>query len=96
MDRFAVLGIHDKEVESVVGEVARVRMFVGNKIVDEDFVLPELAPGTIKSEGTYITVLTPTIEARMAEIGKGLIDFTKSEINAVKTQVEQIVEVRDE
>jgi hypothetical protein len=37
---YAILGIHDKDVLSVEGEVVRVRMFVGDQVIDEDFPLP--------------------------------------------------------
>lgn len=66
--KFAILGIHGIEVETVEGNVARVRMFIGDDFVDEDFKLPELWPGTPHTEGVYGTILQPEIEARIKKL----------------------------
>ena len=67
-DKYAILGIHGERVPTVEGNVARVRMFIGDTQVDEDFDLPVLPPGTPETEEVYNSFLKPTIEARIAEL----------------------------
>lgn len=68
MNRFVILGIHGKDVQTVEGNVARVRMFIGNKEIDEDFNLPELPPSVEPTTEVYTFFLKPKIEAKMAEL----------------------------
>lgn len=40
MATYAILGIHGHDCVTVVGDVARVRFFVDDKVLDEDVPLP--------------------------------------------------------
>lgn len=44
--------------------VLRVRFFIGDTIVDEDLVIPELPPWTPQDSVVLEAILTPQIEAR--------------------------------
>lgn len=79
MNSFAILGIHDAAVRTVNsyslgGEylgpknVARVRMFVGDKVVDQDFALPSLPESVAISAELYRDLLAGSIEKRMTEL----------------------------
>ena len=57
---YAILGEHGSEVQTVEGSVARVRMFVRDRVIDEDFPLP--APITVEQQ------LHEMIMARIAEL----------------------------
>lgn len=68
-NKFAILGIHGKDVQTVEGNQARVRMWVnGGEVVDEDFPLPELSSGITPSEQVYGMLLKSSIEKRMMEL----------------------------
>lgn len=78
---YTILGIHGEDVLTVneydergrlVKEhnVARVRMFIGDKIIDEDFPLPEVHPSIPKTIELYNTMLQDAIQKRMAELEK--------------------------
>lgn len=67
-DKFTILGIHGKEVGTVEGNVARVRMEVGGETYDEDFELPIMHPSVPKTEEIYQFMLQDQIEARMSEL----------------------------
>jgi hypothetical protein len=71
-NRFVILGIHDEDVHTVDGNVARVRMFVGDREIDEDFDLPNIPKGSgiQKNVETYKYFLTEAIEKRMTELEK--------------------------
>lgn len=58
--KYELLGIHGDKVLTVEGNVARVRMYIGNEQVDEDFALPKTI--TVKQQ------LDTLIQSRMAEI----------------------------
>ncbi len=77
---FVVLGMHG-DTTTVTGSVARVRMFVGDNSVDEDFQIPRLL--TVEEQ------LKTAIEARFVELKEGITDPSKSMI--VKAQAEQII-----
>lgn len=65
---YAILGIHDKKVDTIEGNVARVRLFINGEKTDEDFPLPELMPGVVPSAEVYGMVLKPAILKRIAEL----------------------------
>lgn len=82
---FVILGIHDEDVTTVndykveangqqtlvkENNVARVRMYVGNKQIDQDFPLPQIPreSGVPKNAETYKFFLTPEINKRMTEL----------------------------
>lgn len=66
-----ILGIHGEKVLSVAENVARVRMFVGDRIIDEDFTLPVLHKGVPAIEEVYESYLRETIDKRFAELQGG-------------------------
>lgn len=79
-NNYAVLGIHD-ETPTVSGRVVRVRMFLGDKMVDEDFSTPKLI--TVEEQ------IDALVKDRIAEIGAKGTDPSDSKV--VGKQVEQIV-----
>lgn len=90
---FEILGIHDRLTRGLANDVARVRMFVGNEMVDEDFTLPSIPDGVSPTEAVYKWFLTQDVETRMNEISQGVINASDSQVDLVeKQQVEQIVE----
>ena len=105
MKRYVVLGIHDKEVRTVniyneqgalikERNVARVRMFIDNKIIDEDFFLPVLPVIISPVQEVYESFLKGDIEKRMDEIEKNIILKDSQVMSVDKEQPEQsIVEV---
>lgn len=68
MNHFVVLGIHGEDVETVQGNFARVRMYVGDKEFDEDFALPTLPVGVPKTSEVYTAFLKSDIEKRISEL----------------------------
>lgn len=98
MNTFEVLGIQTGDSRSLPHGVARVRMFVKDKHVDEDFALPELYEGVPPIEPVYAGFLKKDIELRMSEIEKGIIDTSLSKVEHVeKNQYEQIItELKEE
>lgn len=74
--------IGQQEVEQK-RNVVRVRMFIGGKMIDEDFVLPRLI--TIEEQ------VEVAVTARMAEINStGSTDPAKSQV--IPAQTEQIIQ----
>lgn len=73
MASFVILGIHDEEVGTVLGNVARVRMYINDQEYDEDFTLPELPreSGIPKTAEVYKYLLKDEIEKRMKELEEG-------------------------
>ncbi len=69
MPKFVILGIHGPDVQTVEGNVARIRMYVGEKEIDEDFDLPAIPESIPKTVENYQYFLTEAIEKRMAELG---------------------------
>lgn len=68
-NRFVFLGLHGKEVTTVPGNVARVRMYVGDKEYDEDFDLPKIPRGTVpETVEAYSWLLEKDIYKRMKEL----------------------------
>lgn len=68
-----ILGIHGADCKTVEGNVARVRMVLEDRIIDEDFSLPEV-PAVIPREvlePVYTAMLQPQIEARMRALAAG-------------------------
>jgi hypothetical protein len=59
-----IIGIHDANVKSVEGDVARVRMLVGDEMVDEDLPLPVLPSWITPSPEVYEAAMVTTIAAR--------------------------------
>ena len=78
---YAVLGIHGNDVDTVQGNVARIRMFVGDQVIDEDFNLPRII--TIEEQ------IDEAVKRRMDEIVTKGSDPSLS--NVVPEQSEQIV-----
>lgn len=78
---YAVLGFHGPEVKTVEGSVARIRMFVDGKMVDEDFTLPRLI--TVEEQ------IDTAVKYRIAEIREQGTDPALSSV--IEAQVEQIV-----
>jgi len=72
MDKYEIMGIHDKDVLTVEGNVARVRMFIGEQIIDEDFDLPTIPSVMPVTMAVYDYLLKPVIEKRMNEIKEGV------------------------
>lgn len=70
---FVVLGIHEPGVSGTDGQVARVRMFIGDKAIDEDLVLPRLI--TVEEQ------LEAAANARIAEL-QTAVSGVESEIVA--------------
>lgn len=62
--KYLILGIHGADVQTVAGNVARVRMFVNNETVDEDFPLPKVR--------TIEELLDEAIMKRVAELEDGI------------------------
>lgn len=58
--KYQILGLHGDGVATVSGNVARVRMYVGDEQVDEDFSLPQII--TVEQQ------LDEAINARIAEL----------------------------
>ena len=79
-DSYVVMGVHDHDVDTVEGNVVRVRMFIGDTMVDEDFALPSVI--TVEEQ------IDKMVNARMQEITEQGTD-AKSKI--VDEQSEQIV-----
>lgn len=67
-DKFVVLGVHGPESTGDGTSVMRVRMFVGDQVIDEDFPLPTMHPSIPKTEEIYISMLEGDITARMGEL----------------------------
>lgn len=82
---YTILGIHGADVLTVneyaipnnidsalikEHNVARVRMFIGDKIVDEDFDLPEVPPAVPMTQEVYDYFLSGAIKKRMEELLK--------------------------
>lgn len=69
---WVILGIHGADVHTVVGNVARVRLFIkdSGEFLDEDFQLPDLKllPGVPDMAEVYQALLTPAITARLAQL----------------------------
>jgi hypothetical protein len=65
---YAILGIHGSDVETVEGNVARVRFFVGSKIVDEDHPLPPLGAGVPATMEMYDMVMKRDLVKRAEEL----------------------------
>jgi hypothetical protein len=68
---YVIIGLHGADVKTVKENVARVRMFLDQRLIDEDFLLPELAPALPKTQDVYEVFLKPQIEARMQELAAG-------------------------
>lgn len=68
MSNFVILGIHGSDVPTVEGNSARVRMYIGDKEVDEDFILPEIPRSIPTTVEVYHYFLTEAINKRMAEL----------------------------
>ena len=72
MSTFAVLGLHDEQVKTVVNadgsprNVLRVRKTVQQREIDEDFELPVLPASVPHTVDVYTAFLTPVIMMRMA------------------------------
>lgn len=75
MGSYAILGIHNKY--NAAGELirkndtARVRMFIGLKSVDEDFLLPDLDAGIPETQMVFQGYIKTNIQARIDELEKG-------------------------
>ena len=75
MEKWTILGMQG--AESLVDErdeplpVVRVRMFIGEQVVDEDFLVPALPSGVPPSPGVYQSILSEKIDARVAALEKG-------------------------
>jgi hypothetical protein len=94
MSSFVVLGVHDEYVDTIEGNYLRARMTVGNKEIDEDFILPELprSSGIPRTLEVYRYLLKDDIEKRMAELENKLTDSSKSLVDSLeKSQVEQSI-----
>lgn len=85
-NRYVILGIHygrklaragDEPVPGVPDDkvYARVRMFVGDKQIDENFDLPEMFPGVPleTQQLVYEAIMKDKFNARMLELQKGNI-----------------------
>ena len=71
MNSFQIIGIQSDQPqtnENYIPNVARVRMFVGDQIIDEDFELPEIPPNIPKTTENYQYFLKDAITARMTEL----------------------------
>lgn len=74
MSSFQVLGIHpviEKDINGQDIEIrkdARVRMFIGTKVFDADFALPELPGGVPRNEAIYTVFITKDVQAKIAEL----------------------------
>lgn len=65
-----ILGIHDT--------VARVRMFIGEAIVDEDFPLPTaMHPSIPKTTEVYRFLLEPEVDARRWHLARSMPVITE-------------------
>jgi hypothetical protein len=65
---YAILGIHGNDVRTIEGDVARVRFFVGDRIVDEDHELPPLGPGVPATMEMYDMVMRHDLLKRAEEL----------------------------
>ena len=104
MKKYVILGIHDKEVCTVniyneqgalikERNVARVRMFIDNKIIDEDFFLPVLPVIISHVQEVYESFLKGDIEKRMDEIEKNIILKDSQVMSVDKGQPEQSISI---
>ena len=81
MQEYAVLGMHEN-VSTIEGNLVRVRMFVADKMIDEDFALPRII--TIEEQ------VDTAVKARITEIKAKGTDPVISDV--VDPQVEQIIQ----
>jgi hypothetical protein len=68
---YVILGIHGKDVETVEGNVARVRFFVNGKVVDENHELPAIAPGVPATLELYDMVMKHDLLKRYEALAGG-------------------------
>lgn len=88
--KFAILGIHkgletfdENGVVVNIRNVARVRIFLEGKIIDEDFKLPDLLPGVPDTEQVYEQFLMNDINKRIEELSANMLDCSQSEVQSV-------------
>lgn len=65
--KYQILGIHDSEVHTVEGNVARIRMYIGDDYVDEDFPLPQVISVEQQLDSAINARITELVNGRIAD-----------------------------
>lgn len=68
--KYQILGVHDDKVLTVESNVARVRMYIGDEQVDEDFLLPQALTVERQLDSAIQNRISELINERLASAAK--------------------------